>query len=245
MDADVDVVLEGKTVRVHSHTLMAASDVFAKMLQSGMKESESGRIILKGKAPEDFRTLLQHIDLRFGASPPPIKRKNLGTLLSFAREYEMTGLKCRCDKFLANLVSNGKKDPVDALKVACDFDLHRVKVRTTRSLLTDDRGEKLLPFGKDPTVVNTAWDVLSKRFREDEETTSSDEEATSPKGCSSDWAALVEAAAAMHKDTRMYAERTKRALYNLLRQQVRRELKETAEEEGEEEGAAQEDLSDD
>ena len=189
LDADVDVVLEGETVRVHSYTLMAASEVFAKMLQSGMQESESGRIVLKDKARKDFETLLQHIDLRFGALPPPITTENLRTLLSFAREYEITGLKCRCEKFLVPIC---KKDPLRALKVACEFDLDEAKVTATTNLLIKDKGAQLFSFEKDQTVRNTVWKELLK-------TLPKNGVAFSPKGkgCSSAWAVRVEAAAAM------------------------------------------------
>ena len=87
MEADVEVELEGGLLQVHSHVLMAASEVFARMLQSGMQEAQSGRIVLKEKPLDDFKVVLEHLDLRGGSLPPPSRRTILS---SFCRTQMST-----------------------------------------------------------------------------------------------------------------------------------------------------------
>eukprot|EP00438_Fugacium_kawagutii_P007775 Skav210425 [mRNA] locus=scaffold1573:407495:408481:+ [translate_table: standard] len=101
-----DVVLEladGETIHVHSHVLMAASEVFATMLQSEMQEAQTGRILLKDKTRSELEEVLKHLDLRGGALPPPITRENVEVLLQFADEYQITGLRDRCIPLMKEL----------------------------------------------------------------------------------------------------------------------------------------------
>ena len=47
----LEVEVGGETIHVHSYVLIAASEVFAAMLQSGMQEAQTGRIVLTEKNP--------------------------------------------------------------------------------------------------------------------------------------------------------------------------------------------------
>ena len=56
-EPDLEVEVEGKTFRLESRVLMAASDVFTKMLTSEMSEAQDGRIKRVDKKHSEFELL--------------------------------------------------------------------------------------------------------------------------------------------------------------------------------------------
>ena len=152
----MEVELEGGTVAVHSHVLMAASDVFARMLQSDMQEAHSGRIVLKDKKLEDFKLVLEHLDVRGGALPPPIKRDKLELMLEYADEYQISGLKDRCQSFLQRL---SKTEPEYVLRLADQYELNEAKAITARCLVSKS-DSALLDYEHDKTIRNTVYREL-------------------------------------------------------------------------------------
>merc|ERR1719287_107665 len=83
-EPDLDVEVEGEIFKVSACVLMLASDVFAQMLECGLRESQEGRIVLPGKSKEEFREVLTHLTPRGGAAPPPIKAEHVPFLLRWA-----------------------------------------------------------------------------------------------------------------------------------------------------------------
>eukprot|EP00438_Fugacium_kawagutii_P006894 Skav202434 [mRNA] locus=scaffold2070:69222:70729:+ [translate_table: standard] len=81
---------------------MSVSEVFDAMLQSGFKETQTGRIILKDKTKADLEEVLRHLDLR-GSAPPPVTNDNVELLLEFADQYQVTVLRNRCTSFIESL----------------------------------------------------------------------------------------------------------------------------------------------
>ncbi|CAE7394059.1 Klhl10 [Symbiodinium microadriaticum] len=156
MEPDVEVELDGGVLQVHSHVLMAASEVFANMLQSGMQEAQSGRIVLKEMALDDFKVVLKHLDLRGGSLPPPITEDNLELLLENADEYQILGLKERCQNFLLKLA---KRKPEYVLELSDQYDLESAKLVTAR-LLTAKKDGVLLNYETDSTVREAVYTEL-------------------------------------------------------------------------------------
>ena len=141
---------------MHSHVLMAASEVFTRMLQSGMQEAQSGRIVLRDKALDDFRVVLEHLDLRGGSLPPPITQENLELLLGYADEYQILGLKNRCEGFLQRLA---KSKPEYVLELSAQYDLQKAKFVTARHLAAR-KDSILLNYETDPTVRKAVYTEL-------------------------------------------------------------------------------------
>mmetsp|Transcript_65284 Transcript_65284/g.153701 ORF Transcript_65284/g.153701 Transcript_65284/m.153701 type:complete len:322 (+) Transcript_65284:42-1007(+) len=131
-EEDVEVECDDEIIKVHSHVMMAASEVFVRMLQTDMKEARTGRIVLPGKSSEGFKEVLKHLDLRGGAEPPPVTAKNLDLLLRFSDEYQVVGLKFRCMSWMRTKVDSR---PVDMLRLANAYDVPDVACLAARSLL--------------------------------------------------------------------------------------------------------------
>lgn len=104
-DPDLEVVVEDEVFRVNSYDLMAASHVFASMLEKAMCESMDGRIVLEGKSNEEFQTLLEYISVRRSCAAPRITRDNIEFLLKWSYEYEMTGLAAQCVQYIKDEAS--------------------------------------------------------------------------------------------------------------------------------------------
>jgi len=104
-EPDLEVLVEDEVFHVHSMTLMSASDVFAKMLESNMRETLDGRITLEGKSKKEFRLLLAHIGPAYGAAPPDMAVADVPVLVRWADEYQIHGLTARCDENLCSGVA--------------------------------------------------------------------------------------------------------------------------------------------
>ncbi|CAJ1419096.1 unnamed protein product [Effrenium voratum] len=94
---DLTVLVEGASIVVHSLVLTLASPVFGAMLSSKMQEGLDKQIDLKGKAKAEFHafwTFLQPGNFE------PITAENAHFLLRWADEYQVEGLKRRCEEYL-------------------------------------------------------------------------------------------------------------------------------------------------
>ena len=58
-EPDLDVEVDGEVFHVGAHVLMMTSDVFARMLETEMREVNEGRVVLPGTHKDEFRALLQ------------------------------------------------------------------------------------------------------------------------------------------------------------------------------------------
>mmetsp|Transcript_18616 Transcript_18616/g.60563 ORF Transcript_18616/g.60563 Transcript_18616/m.60563 type:complete len:245 (-) Transcript_18616:174-908(-) len=194
-EPDLEVELEGEVVQVCAHVLVFASDVFAKMLESDMSESRSARISLVGKKKTEFEELLKHIDLRGGAELPAINRKNVKMLLQWADEYQITGVRSRCRKYLldglkvsvesqrrkeslqrntgvsaacASLYSASHREKVAlTFDLACTFGLHEVRTAAWAQMQVNiqDYASTVAPYINDPTVVASMVPELRKALK--------------------------------------------------------------------------------
>lgn len=136
-EPDLKVIVEDETFHVHSRDLMGASDVFANMLETDMRECEEGQIVLPGKSKEEFRTVIKHISVAYGeAKPyPAINTENVELLLKWADEYQIVGLKFRCEEFLKQELNGWRsKDIVGRLHLAVEYKLEQLQEKATELL---------------------------------------------------------------------------------------------------------------
>lgn len=118
---DLSVVIEGATLTVHSLILILASPVFKAMLSSEMREGQHKEIHLKGKRKAEFLQFWKHLQ---PGNFEPLGADNVHFLLRWADEYQVDGLKCRCEEYL--MVKEVPRDPVAAsvaFQEACAFNL--------------------------------------------------------------------------------------------------------------------------
>ncbi|CAE8615494.1 unnamed protein product [Polarella glacialis] len=94
---DLSVHVEGAILVVHSLILALASPVFKAMLGSGMQEGLGKEIFLKGKSKEEF---VHFWRLLQPGNFEPVTQENVHCLLRWADEYQVEGLKSRCEEHL-------------------------------------------------------------------------------------------------------------------------------------------------
>lgn len=173
LEPDLEVKVEGEVVCVDSRVLMAASEVFTKMLTSGMSEAESGRISLVGKSKDDFETLMLHLDLRGGAKPPKIDEKNVNTLLSLSDEYQIIGLKSRCEE---HLMYKSYEEPEKYMQMSIEFSLPKLKEKTAQVIARNIYKHRncIVKCSKYPEVMKVLIPALRSHFGLTRETSDSE-----------------------------------------------------------------------
>merc|ERR1719249_170181 len=96
-EPDVSVQVEDEVFEVHSVVLMLASPFFKSTMTSSMSESSSGIITLHDKKKCEFQTFMDAIK---PGTVLDIDRKNVYILSRWADEYQVDGLKHRCEQYL-------------------------------------------------------------------------------------------------------------------------------------------------
>ncbi|XP_071099085.1 BTB and MATH domain-containing protein 36-like [Haliotis cracherodii] len=136
--SDVAIVVEGSHLYVNKAILSTASDVFDRMLNGDFKEQQQTEIPLPGKSRDDIVDMLLCIypsDLR------PISMETVDKLLELADEYQIVGLKRRCEEFLLSLCKIDRlygvekyKDMVHFLYLADKYELETLLEIATEKL---------------------------------------------------------------------------------------------------------------
>ncbi|XP_071099083.1 BTB and MATH domain-containing protein 36-like [Haliotis cracherodii] len=98
--SDVAIVVEGRRLYVNKAILSTASDVFDRMLNGDFKEQQQAEIPLPGKSRDDIVDMLLCI---YPSELRPVTRETVDKLLELADEYQIVGLKRRCEEFLLPL----------------------------------------------------------------------------------------------------------------------------------------------
>eukprot|EP00449_Zooxanthella_nutricula_P021039 CAMPEP_0198535512 /NCGR_PEP_ID=MMETSP1462-20131121/39748_1 /TAXON_ID=1333877 /ORGANISM="Brandtodinium nutriculum, Strain RCC3387" /LENGTH=266 /DNA_ID=CAMNT_0044265451 /DNA_START=130 /DNA_END=930 /DNA_ORIENTATION=+ len=129
MEPDVHVQVEDKAFPVHSLVLMLASPVFKNTLASGMSESSSGTITLHGKKKCEFQTFIDAIK---PDSTLTINAANVHTLSRWSDEYQVDGLKNRCDQYLRCVPVS-----VEELEFAMKYNMAGRQKMCMRAIKTD------------------------------------------------------------------------------------------------------------
>ncbi|XP_046329019.2 BTB and MATH domain-containing protein 38-like isoform X2 [Haliotis rufescens] len=97
---DVALVVEGRRLHVNKGALSAASDVFHRMFKGDFKEKQESEVPLPGKTYDDIVDLLLCI---YPSELRPVTKVTVDRLLELADEYQIVGLKRRCEEFLLTL----------------------------------------------------------------------------------------------------------------------------------------------
>lgn len=166
-EPDLKVAVEDDIFHVHSWDLISASDVFAQMLESDMRECEEGQITLPGKSKEDFRVLLSHLRPVRAAAFPDITDENVLMLLQWADEYQIEGLIARCETLLMNSLPHrcGEKEMVtQRMNLAMEYSLEKLRGKCEeliRQNLFDYRKE-LVHFVSNASLMKKALPALFK-----------------------------------------------------------------------------------
>eukprot|EP00971_Amphidinium_carterae_P261181 5181549-Amphidinium_carterae.1 len=94
---DLNIKIEDENIGVVSHFLTFVSPVFRRMLHCGMAEAQTKEISLPGKKKEEFHVFMDAIE---PLSTLQLTQGNAHFLARWADEYDVEGLKERCDKKL-------------------------------------------------------------------------------------------------------------------------------------------------
>ncbi|XP_071098049.1 BTB and MATH domain-containing protein 36-like [Haliotis cracherodii] len=103
--SDVAIVVEGRRLYVNKAILSTASDVFDRMLNGDFKEQQQAEIPLPGKSRDDIVDMLLCI---YPSELRPITMETVDKLLELADEYQIVGLKRRCEEFILSLCKTDK-----------------------------------------------------------------------------------------------------------------------------------------
>mmetsp|Transcript_4776 Transcript_4776/g.8203 ORF Transcript_4776/g.8203 Transcript_4776/m.8203 type:complete len:259 (+) Transcript_4776:138-914(+) len=140
---DLNVIVEGETIGVHSQLLTIVSPVFKRMLNSGMTESQTKEVSLPDKKKEEFLTFMEVIqpltDVKWTAEKAQF-------LARWADEYGVEALRKRCEDQLLF-----RKVTVASLQHAVECNLERRAERCYKVML-----EKIQPYMADLAALGSA-----------------------------------------------------------------------------------------
>lgn len=94
--SDLVLVVENKRFHVHRSILAMCSPVFDRMLSSDFKEKNATEIPLPGKKADEIEELLRAI---YPYVKHRIGEENCFSLLELSCEYQLDGLKARCEQY--------------------------------------------------------------------------------------------------------------------------------------------------
>eukprot|EP00747_Dinoflagellata_sp_TGD_P050130 gnl/TRDRNA2_/TRDRNA2_146583_c0_seq1.p1 gnl/TRDRNA2_/TRDRNA2_146583_c0~~gnl/TRDRNA2_/TRDRNA2_146583_c0_seq1.p1 ORF type:complete len:283 (+),score=66.63 gnl/TRDRNA2_/TRDRNA2_146583_c0_seq1:23-850(+) len=106
--ADVEVIVEHEHFPMHSQVLALASPVFAAMLQSGMQEGQTKRIVLEGKSKAEFEVFCSFMS-PFAGRRAQINPENVDFLLQWFDEYQALSMKDECEELLLSMPCDTKR----------------------------------------------------------------------------------------------------------------------------------------
>lgn len=107
----------GRKLLAHKFVLSAASPVFSAMLNSDMKEKRDGSVEITDISYEALEEMLRFLY----SGKVKISHETVGDILSAAEKYQISHLKDKCQKFLADNLTT--ENTVMTLKFCKTFDL--------------------------------------------------------------------------------------------------------------------------
>lgn len=113
--SDVVLVVGGETFHVHRSMLAMWSPVFSSMFTAQFKEQKADKIPLPGKKAAEFKEMLQVI---YPVFDKEVHTTNCFSLLELAKEYMMTKLTNKCERFLLGELEELKFDCLSLLSAA-------------------------------------------------------------------------------------------------------------------------------
>lgn len=115
---DVILKIDHIPVQVHRVVLSCWSEVFAKMFQSGMAESNAKEIELQEESFEEFMLLLEKL---YPPCTKEITLSNVAVFLKYADKYQIHELNRQCEEFLLSQIPS-----IEVVLIADRFNLHKV-----------------------------------------------------------------------------------------------------------------------
>jgi speckle-type POZ protein len=146
-DTDVKMMVEGETIEAHSLILSSRSEVFDKLLNGGMRESMSKKVLVEDCSALIFKALLSFLytdDLHCmdeamqkatsvdqgSTSTETVSRVTwLQSVLAVSHKYELMRLQAWCEQKLCECISND-----DACSILCQAHLYEAKQLTNACL---------------------------------------------------------------------------------------------------------------
>jgi len=156
-EGDVEVDVEGTTVRVHSLLLGLASPVFAALLRSGMQEGLQGKIELPGKSKDEFELFMSC--LRPG-STKRVTEATVDILLPWFDHYEVSGLKAECEEILQSM-------PVTTARLfqAHKYNLQEQYSRCLKNIEPEEFVSQFEEFAKMPQVLQDLLPIVKEQAK--------------------------------------------------------------------------------
>mmetsp|Transcript_9232 Transcript_9232/g.16626 ORF Transcript_9232/g.16626 Transcript_9232/m.16626 type:complete len:259 (+) Transcript_9232:64-840(+) len=148
---DLNIIIEGETVSVHSQVLAIVSPVFLGMLNSGMIESQKQEISLPGKKKEEFVVFMEIIQ---PMSRVQVTTENCYFLARWADEYAVEVLKEKCEDMLMS-----QSVTLAMLQHAVECNLHRCAEKCYATMCED-----IHPYMPDLASLGSAFpqDMLQR-----------------------------------------------------------------------------------
>lgn len=152
-DADLFVKVDDETFSTHSVVLMLASPVFKAMLSNYWAESSKSTLTLPGKDKDQFRVFLEALQ---PDTTVELTKDNVEYLVKLADEYQVNGLKGKCEAFIMSNV------PITlmSLDFAINYKLEHRKGQCTEKIKAniDAHIEELKLHG--PTLTHEVLELL-------------------------------------------------------------------------------------
>lgn len=144
----ISITFGNESLEVSSAILTMSSPVFARMLDTKMKEGMERRIDLPGKSKTEFEAFLSFLHPVKGRTAK-VTEENVDFLVEWFDQYEIISMKDECESFLLTLPYD-----VDRLLQAKKFGLHRQYARCLQAVAEDFEAMELEKVAKaDPDVM--------------------------------------------------------------------------------------------
>eukprot|EP00746_Dinoflagellata_sp_MGD_P026528 gnl/MRDRNA2_/MRDRNA2_162540_c0_seq1.p1 gnl/MRDRNA2_/MRDRNA2_162540_c0~~gnl/MRDRNA2_/MRDRNA2_162540_c0_seq1.p1 ORF type:complete len:303 (+),score=56.65 gnl/MRDRNA2_/MRDRNA2_162540_c0_seq1:86-994(+) len=153
--ADLQVLVEGETVRVHAAQLGLASPVFAAMLTSNMREGLSYRIELPDKSKEEFMMFMTFLR---PVSRVHVTVENVDQMLPWFDEYQIATLKEDCESLLLTLPVTSER-----LLQAYKFDLEKLYSYCLKNFTSEQLLFDFEKFVKEPSVLRDVMPIAEEK----------------------------------------------------------------------------------
>ena len=154
-EADVEVSVEGHTLKVHAAVLGLTSPVFAALITSSMREGLTRRVELPGKTKGDFEMFLTFLR---PLSRQQVNLDNVDRMLPLFDEYQVTLLKDEAESFLM-------RQPVSAARLvqAHRFCLQKQYEHCLKALSAEQFILELEELAAIPKIVQDLLPHVSKK----------------------------------------------------------------------------------
>lgn len=162
VEPDLEVVVGGETVWVHSVVLMLSSPVFRQMLQTDMCERESRIVRLPDKSKEEFLDFIASLQI---ATEKEYTDERATFLSRWADEYQVDALKRRCQEYMLEhmdvTVDSFSADMAHAVRYNLPKRIEQCLDSASNDLVAFlDRQENFDAFTSDDSNIAYMWEYI-------------------------------------------------------------------------------------